>query len=90
MSTSANTASTESHLEDGVTPINPVWLQQQAREWAEMLAASSKPFVTIDDMHAWGGPHTYSPNPAPAAVGDFLSAMGSPGPDERGLFFARL
>jgi hypothetical protein len=47
---------TGSFHEDGVTPINPEWLQEQAREWAETLAASSKPIVSIDDMYAWGGP----------------------------------
>jgi hypothetical protein len=45
----------ESQHEDGVTPINPAWLQEQAREWAETLAASSKRFVSIDEIYAWGG-----------------------------------
>jgi hypothetical protein len=48
----------ESHHEDGVTPINLAWLQEQARGWAETLAASSRPFVSIDDMYAWGGAET--------------------------------
>jgi hypothetical protein len=46
---------TESHHEDGVTPINPALLQEQAREWAETLAASSKLFVSIDEIYAWCG-----------------------------------
>jgi len=45
----------ESLHENGVTPINPAWLQEQAREWAETLAASSRPFVSMDEIYAWGG-----------------------------------
>jgi hypothetical protein len=45
----------ESQHEDGTTSIDPAWLQEQAREWAETLAASTKPFVSIEGICAWGG-----------------------------------
>jgi hypothetical protein len=52
--TSSRGGATPAH-ENGTTPIDAVWLQEQAGEWAETFAASSKPMVSFGEIYAWGG-----------------------------------
>ncbi len=48
----------KSHHEEGVTPVDMARLQEQAKEWAQTFAATSKLIVSVQDIYAWGWPRS--------------------------------